>query len=190
MKTAMLTILIILATLSSVPKISSRTVCVRPHDTQSVFQVDHQGAAIAKLVGQVSNKITRDFLLDFLSSSGHSALMCEQKDMDTMVRDYQHCVRQVQHQLVCGVQGGVCDWVQTLVESCSQNILGQCLDRELVDLLMERQTETILQNRLLSTQNCEQNTGNDKITLLMKRIPLGDNLNRRHFLATKMLRLG
>ena len=69
-------------------------------------------------------------------------------------------------------------------------MIGQCTEREIVDLLMKRQTEAMLHNRLMQDQNCEDLTGDDKITVVLKRIPIGDNLETKHFLASKMLRLG
>ena len=183
--------LMVLFIVSIIPIISSRTMSVRPLDSVSVYeQVNQKGASIAKLVGHVSNKITSEFLVSSLTSSGHSDLLCNQEEMDIVVKDYQNCVRQVQHHLVCGVHGEVCDWVLALVDSCTNIVLGQCITREMVDLLMKRQTEAMLQNRVMQDQNCEDHTGDDKINVVLKRIPRGDILERRQILASTMLRLG
>ena len=181
---------LVLITLSNVLLVSSRTMCVRPDDSDSVYEVSRKGASIARLTGLVANQVTRDYLLGFLSSSGHSALVCDQGELDTMVREYQACVRQVQHHLVCGGNGGVCGWVQALVDTCTDKVLGQCMARELVDLLVDRQKQAIFQNKLMSGQNCEDNVEKDLMTILLKRVPVRQSLTRRHFLATKMLRLG
>ena len=182
--------LMVLVTFSIIPAISSGTVCVRSLDSASVYQVNQKGAAIAKLVGHVSNKITSEFLVSSLTSSGHSDILCSQEEMDIVVKDYQNCVRQVQHQLVCGVHGEVCEWVLALVDSCTNIVLGQCMNREMVDMLMKRQTEAMLQNRLMQDQNCEDQTRDDRITVVLNKIAIGDTLERRHILASRMLRLG
>merc|ERR1711872_179748 len=115
-KTEWKLIFIIIVTFTSLlmPPVFSRTMCVRPYNSEAVYEMSNEGASIAKLVGQVANQVTRDYLLSFLSSSGHSALVCNQEDLDAMVREYKICVRQVQHRLFCGGEGGACTWVNAL----------------------------------------------------------------------------
>ena len=102
------------------------------------FVKEINGGNIAKLVEQVSTEITSQFVIEILSS-GHSALLCEQDEWDRMAADYHNCVHQVQHQLRCGGHGGVCQWVQAFVDSCTGQVMGQCWTKQAIELLKKRQ---------------------------------------------------
>ena len=117
--------------------------------------------------------------------------LCDQVQLNSVARDYMNCVKQVEHHLVCGTVGGVCEWIETLIESCTDRILGQCLDKEVVLSLKKKQSESILKNRLMYSENCEESPRSERITVFMKINPLlNSKLYRKHFLSTKMLRLG
>ena len=110
-----------------IPTILCKSLCVRPAEPSSLYDTSPNGADISKLVKKVSTDITSEFMIEILSSeAGHSALLCEQAEWDRMSKNYHMCVHQVQHQLKCGGHGGVCQWVQAFVDSCTMRVMGQC----------------------------------------------------------------
>ena len=137
-------------------------------------------------------------MIEILSSGvGHSALLCGQDEWDLMAKDYHNCVRQVQHQLKCGGHGGVCQWVQAFVDSCTGQLMGKCWTEEATQLLKKKQLETLSQNTIISSEKCEEFSENAGLLLLVKHLNQ-DNFLLKHsnipsqksLLSSKLLRLG
>ena len=133
-------LLSMLMVFTCLPAVFLKSICVRPASPSSLYEISENGGDIAKLVKQVSTEVTSEFMISILSSGvGHSALLCEQDEWDRMAADYHHCVHQVQHQLRCGGHGGVCQWVQAFVDSCTGQVMGQCWTQQAIELLKKRQ---------------------------------------------------
>eukprot|EP00092_Neocalanus_flemingeri_P048626 GFUD01055539.1.p1 GENE.GFUD01055539.1~~GFUD01055539.1.p1 ORF type:complete len:202 (+),score=20.06 GFUD01055539.1:35-640(+) len=181
-----------------VPMVFCRSICVRPADSKSLYTMSPHGAAIAKLVNEVSSKVTSEFMIDILSSGkGHSALLCGQDEWDRMAKDYHHCVRQVQHQLKCGGQGGVCAWVRAFVDSCTGEVMGRCWTKEAKKSLQQRQLKSLSRSNLISSKNCENFSENNGLMLLVKHLNKDNFLSRKRsdvpynsLLSSELLRLG
>ena len=96
-----------------------------------------------------------------------------------MAADYHTCVHQVQHQLRFGGHGGVCQWVQAFVDSCTGQVMGQCWTQQAIDLLKKRQSETLANHQLMAEEKCENPSENAGLMLLIK------HLNQTHFSSRK-----
>ena len=155
-----------------------KSICVKPAIISSLHEISEKGENIAKLVEQVSTEITSQFVIEILSS-GHSALLCEQDEWDRMAADYHNCVHQVQYQLRCGGHGGVCQWVQAFVDSCTGQFMGQCWTQQAIELLKKRQAETLANSQLIAEEKCENLSENAGLMLLIK------HLHQKHFLSRK-----
>ena len=138
-------------------------------------------------------------MISILSSGvGHSALLCEQEEWDKMTADYHTCVHQVQHQLRCGGHGGVCQWVQAFVDSCTGQVMGQCWTQQAIELLKKRQAETLANSQLMAEEKCENLSENAGLMLLIKHLKKCNFLSRKQkkyhseksLFSSKLLRLG
>merc|ERR1719474_1865868 len=89
--------------------VSSRSICLRPFNPESVYETSPDGESLAKLLSKVSSESTSNLMLQLLSSPrGHDALLCSQEELDVMEKEYNQCVHIVMHQLRCGGYGGPC----------------------------------------------------------------------------------
>ena len=177
------------------PAFLCKSICVRPASPSSLYEISENGGDIAKLVKQVSTEVTSEFMISILSSGvGHSALLCEQEEWDRMAADYHNCVHQVQHQLRCGGHGGVCQWVQAFVDSCTGQVMGQCWTQQAIELLKKRQAETLANSQLVAEEKCENLSESESLKLLIKHLNQRNFLSRKHseksLFSSKLLRLG
>ena len=148
---------------------------------------------IAEMVEEVSTDLTSKFIAEILSSgTGHSILTCDQEEWDRMVREYHQCAQHVQHQLQCGVVGGVCEWVQVFVSSCTGQVMGRCLVQEASELLQTRQLSAL--TSLADLTACD-NPADNMVVVVKTRAgrdsPGKKQGNRlRSLLGSEFLRLG
>ena len=149
---------------------------------------------IAEMVEEVSTDITSQFIAEILSSgSGHSALTCDQEEWDRMVREYHQCAHHVQQQLQCGVGGGVCQWVQVFVSSCTGKLMGKCLVKDATEFLQTRQLSAL--NTIADLTTCDNSP--DNMVVVVKTRAGGDTSpgkkhggRLRSLLGSEFLRLG
>jgi hypothetical protein len=185
--------------LTCIPVVFLKSICVRPAIPSSLYEISENGGDIAKLVKQVSTEVTSEFMISILSSGvGHSALLCEQDEWGSMAADYHTCVHQVQHQLRCGGHGGVCQWVQAFVDSCTGQVMGQCWTQPVIELLKKRQAEILANSHSMVEEKWENLLNNSGLIILVKHLKernfLGREQNNFHseksLFSSKLLRLG
>ena len=152
---------------------------------------------IAELIKQVATEETSSLIVEILSSgAGHSAFLCDQAEWDRMMKDYHHCVAQVQHHLQCGGHGGVCQWVQAFVNSCTGRVMGQCWTEEARLLLKRRQTEMLYRSQVIVEENCDQFSQNTILFVLSYQQNQQNLQARKHLtkvrslIGSQWLRLG
>ena len=80
----------------------TRTICVRPNHPDYEYVLNSEGNNIANTLDRIANINTRNFILNYLPENGHSSFECEQRKMNSVVKDYQNCLFQIMHQLKCG----------------------------------------------------------------------------------------
>ena len=187
-------ILLLVLILILTPPSNTKTICMRPAHTSSLSQ---NAEKIAELIKEVSTEVTTDLIVEILlSEAGHSALLCGQAEWDQVAKNYHHCVEQVQHQLECGGQGGLCIWVQAFVDSCTGRVMGQCWTQEATLLLKRRQLEVLSNSQVVAPENCE-NILDKSVSFVLVNQQDKENFNsRRHLpklktlLGSEFLRLG
>ena len=114
-------------------------------DWQGVLQQrgGEEGGAMAELVGEVAGPVTSRVVLATLHKArGHTRFItCSQRQLNKMERDFGSCVRKVQHQIRCKstTPHERCTWVQAFIQTCTKEILGECLSEEVVESLAGRQ---------------------------------------------------
>ena len=135
----------------------ARSLCIRSQSDLSVYETNPRGTKFGRLIGKVSTEVTSQFLLEAVTSNaGHSVITCHQNELDTLVQDYERCVRQIQHQLRC-ISGGenVCGWHNAFINTCTGEILGRCLTQESISSLQLLQTAVIRNNAGSILQGCD-----------------------------------
>jgi len=111
-----------------------------------------EGNAMAELVGEVAGSVTSRAILALLHKArGHTQLItCSQHQLNKMERDFGACVRKVQHQIRCksATPHQRCTWVQAFIQTCTREILGQCLSEEVVESIAARQRRYVRKSGL------------------------------------------
>ena len=111
------------------------------------------------------------------------------------MKDFNHCVLYVQHQLQCGQHGGVCQWVQEFLQSCTGQILGKCWKKGSVQLIKMKQSEAFSGSEFIREQNCKRPLQN-LVSLVVVRKQFGRSPGKRqkswlhNGLGSNVLRLG
>ena len=171
-------------------------VFLRASFVTSICDVDPNRNNAAQLIKKVSTKLTAEIFMEILSSgSGLSSISCQQRELDKMMKDFNHCVHHVQQQLQCGQHGGVCEWVQEFLKICTGQILGRCWSREMIELIKRKQYAAISGSKLLREQNCQTSSKN-LVSLVVVRKPVGGGPRKRqkswlyNGLGSHILRLG
>ena len=184
---------LLLSVILLVPEHICKSLCVRPANPGSLYTINPKGSEIGKVLKHISTKVTSEFMIEILSAeAGHMTLLCNQEEWDRMLKDYNNCIHQVQHQLKCGGHGGVCDWVQASVESCTGRVMGQCWTKEATNLLKKRQMEAVSNHPILVNDNCQNLPSNQGLKLLIRNLKKGNFIPKtdKNVISSKLLRLG
>ena len=111
-----------------------------------------EGVAMAELVGEVAGPVTsRAILATLHKARGHTQLVtCSQRQLNKMERDFGACVRKVQYQIRCKstTPHQRCTWVQAFIQTCTKEILGECLSEEVVESIAARQRRYVRKSGL------------------------------------------
>ena len=76
---------IIISFIFFLPECICKSICVRPANPGSLFEVDSTGADIAKVLKHISTEVTSEFMIEILSAeAGHKTLLCNQKEWNKM----------------------------------------------------------------------------------------------------------
>ena len=102
-----------------------------------------EGESMAELVEDMAGQVTSRAVLALLHRArGHKQMItCSQRQLNKMERNFGACVRKVQYQIRCksATPHQRCTWVQAFVQTCTKEILGQCLSEEVVESISGRQ---------------------------------------------------
>ena len=183
------------ALLSLVSPVLGRSLCVRVHSEASPYQISGQGNRMARLIGRASTEVTSQFMLELLTASlGHSELTCAQDELDTVLGDYERCVKQVQHSLRClEKEDDVCGWINTFTDTCTGQILGRCLrDKSITSLKMLQKT-TVRNNAKKDLRHCENSEEIQRVFNFASDLQHTDNFlssNLQKYPSSAILRLG
>lgn len=186
---------ILLSVVLSEYQIESRSLCIRSNSDASPYEINPHGAKYGRLVGRVSSSVTGQFLLETVSSSeGHADIKCHQDDLDVAIREYERCVRQIQHQLRCsGSRDSVCGWFHTFVETCTGKILGRCLSDQSLESLKLLQNAVIRNNDKVAREGCDENDQIQGVLDFVRDLQHQENFlssSPQKFPASTVLRLG
>ena len=98
---------------------------------------------MAELVEDMAGQVTSRAVLALLHRArGHNQIItCSQHQLNKMERNFGACVRKVQYQIRCksATPHQRCTWVQAFIQTCTKEILGQCLSEEVVESISGRQ---------------------------------------------------
>ena len=173
--------------------VSSRSICLRPSNPESVYETSPDGESLAKMLRKVSSESTSNLMLQLLSSlRGHDALVCSQEEWDVMEKEYNHCIHIVMHKLRCGGYGGPCQWINAFVETCTGQIMSKCWAEEEARELQNKQKELLEKNELL--RKCKDSEQENLIELLMQHLKnptfLSKSKENKSSFRSQLLRLG
>ena len=173
--------------------VSSRSICLRPSNPESVYETLPDGESLARLLRKVSSESTSNLMLQLLSSpKGHDALRCSQEEWDVMEKEYNQCVHIVMHQLRCGGYGGPCQWINAFVETCTGQIMSKCWAEEEARQLPIKQMEMLEKNELL--RKCKDSDQENSIELFMQHLKnpafLSKSKENKSSFRSQLLRLG
>ena len=172
-----------------------RSLCVRSHSDASPYQISGHSTRMARLIGRVSTEVTSQFMLELLTASlGHSEVTCGQGELDSVLGDYERCVKQVQHSLRCTERREeVCGWVTAFIHTCTGQILGRCLTEESVTSLKMLQQTTVKNNAKKDLQVCENSEEIQSVFNFATDLQHTDNFlssNLQKYPSSAILRLG
>ena len=172
-----------------------RSLCVRSDSEASPYEVSGHSARMARLIGRASTEVTSQFMLELLTANlGHSEVRCGQEELDTVLGDYERCVKQVQHSVRClETKDKVCGWVNAFVDTCTGQILGRCLSDESVTSLKMLQKTTVNNNAKKDFRNCENSEEIQRVLNFATDLQHTDNFlssNLQKYPSSAILRLG
>ncbi len=187
--------LLLASLLCELSPVLGRSLCVRSHSDASPYQVSGHGARMGRLIGRVSTEVTSQFMLELLTANlGHSEVTCGQGELDTVLGDYERCVKQVQHSVRCTERlEEVCGWVSAFTDTCTGQILGRCLTDESVTSLKMLQKTTVKNNAKKDLQNCENSEEIQRVFNFATDLQHTDNFlssNLQKYPSSAILRLG
>ena len=187
--------LLLASLLCELSPVLARSLCVRSNSDASPYQVSGHGARMGRLIGRVSTEVTSQFMLELLTANlGHSEVTCGQGELDTVLGDYERCVKQVQHSVRCTErQEEVCGWVSAFTDTCTGQILGRCLTDESVTSLKMLQKTTVKNNAKKDLRNCENSEVIQRVFNFATDLQHTDNFlssNLQKYPSSAILRLG
>ena len=186
---------LLISVIVSSSQVWSRSLCIRAQNNISPYQINSGGSRLARLVGRVSTEVTTQFMLELVSSSsGHSHLQCHNQELDSAIKDFERCVKQVQHSVRCAETGkGMCGWLQVFTNTCSGNILGRCLSEEATESLKVYQTTALAEHAVVKDNQCLDKDMILEVKEFARSLQQSDNivtLISRKFPTSNLLRLG
>jgi len=195
MRHSLLRALLVVILLCLVTPGLGRSLCVRSDSEASPYEVSGHSARMARLIGRVSTEVTSQFMLELLTANlGHSEVTCGQGELDTVLRDYERCVKQVQHSVRClETQDQVCGWINAFIDTCTGQILGRCLKDESVTSLKMLQKTTVNNNAKKDLRNCENSEEIQRVLNFATDLQHTDNFlssNLQKYPSSAILRLG
>lgn len=133
-----------------------RSLCVRSQNTISPYEINSEGAKLARLVSKISTDVTTQFMLELVANhNGHSHFECHEEEFDSAVGEYDRCVRQVKHNLRCVGSGKeLCGWLEAFTNTCSGVFLGNCLSSQARHSLKALQASLLSKNKVVQSHKC------------------------------------